>query len=625
LPSPSPTTPPLSGGFDPNAVLARALERGQAGSRNDAAVWLSCQLRDNGTPLAEAEGLLRAFAADVGTPEGKGRYTKADALATVRSVYRRPAREPWAGSQTGGAKPAKRPRKRYDPTKVPKVNGELGDADAATREAVRLLQMDPEEAAAHSAFIRREEERIEREAASLNLDIEDAPLFPRAVYDLLPPSIVNAAAHYTEPHQPDVFTAGLLPVLGAMLPNVWTRHQRRYISPNTYVVVTAETGSGKNVLEDVRAVARPLSDALALRRAEELARWKDEKEAAEAAAMAVPTEPPHYRLFVPANASATPFLRALQKNEGRGLVFETEIYPLTQARGNEWGDYTATLLQAYGHETVSLLRSQEEFYIPNPCVSVTLSGTPDQVLRLIPSVEDGLFSRFGFFYFVGTDEWIDHGPAAGFDDFNATLSIFGEMMARAYHTLHGRPERLFVDISPDGWATLQEPFRQMKARAIANGQRPLISAVHRGPIMAARFAMCLTLLSHIEEGRDLTPTVRSVEVREKAVWAGSMIAATLVDHAFRLAQHLPKAQALKTAYSRDVLTRFALALPDRFDHQALLSTATALELKQSAAYKYRAKLLQLGWAEPDGYGWCKKSPRCPSPSSIGTHGIEHDD
>lgn len=72
--------------------LAQALDKAREGNRNAVGFWLACQLRDDHLSEAEARriGLLYANLA----PQGKEQYTSKEAIASVRSAYKRPPREP---------------------------------------------------------------------------------------------------------------------------------------------------------------------------------------------------------------------------------------------------------------------------------------------------------------------------------------------------------------------------------------------------------------------------------------------------------------------------------------------------------------------------------------------------
>ena len=82
--------------------MATALEKIQAGAgRNDAGLWFFVQLRDNGYSRDEAFLHLRDWVAKANeaTP-GQDRYTDEEAEATLRSAYKREARDPWDEPET---------------------------------------------------------------------------------------------------------------------------------------------------------------------------------------------------------------------------------------------------------------------------------------------------------------------------------------------------------------------------------------------------------------------------------------------------------------------------------------------------------------------------------------------
>jgi len=114
-----------------------------------------------------------------------------------------------------------------------------------------------------------------------------------------------------------------------------------------------------------------------------------------------PKPPPQKTLVIPANSSASSFLSILADNDGIGLLFETEGDTLSQTLKTEHGNYSDILRKGFHHEKVGMSRRKDHEFIEidNPRISVVLAGTPEQVRRLIPDAEDGLLSRF-IFYFI---------------------------------------------------------------------------------------------------------------------------------------------------------------------------------------------------------------------------------
>jgi len=96
-PAPEPQErPQLGNGAGPDAILSWALQDVSQGNRNDTGFSLSCQLRDNGHDHATAESIMLEYQKHV--EQGQHAYTCREALATARSAYKRPARNPWNGS-----------------------------------------------------------------------------------------------------------------------------------------------------------------------------------------------------------------------------------------------------------------------------------------------------------------------------------------------------------------------------------------------------------------------------------------------------------------------------------------------------------------------------------------------
>lgn len=80
-------------GDDPQQVadhwLQKALRRATPGNRNDTGLWLAGQLRDAGVHQGQAKQVLREYARHLGDD-----YTEDEAVATARSAFSRPPREP---------------------------------------------------------------------------------------------------------------------------------------------------------------------------------------------------------------------------------------------------------------------------------------------------------------------------------------------------------------------------------------------------------------------------------------------------------------------------------------------------------------------------------------------------
>ncbi len=71
--------------------LIEALAKAREGNRNAIGFWFACQLRDDNIPEPVARSLILTYANLA--PQGQEQYTSKEAIASVRSAYKRPPRE----------------------------------------------------------------------------------------------------------------------------------------------------------------------------------------------------------------------------------------------------------------------------------------------------------------------------------------------------------------------------------------------------------------------------------------------------------------------------------------------------------------------------------------------------
>ena len=232
---------------------------------------------------------------------------------------------------------------------------------------------------------------------------KNLPRLPDAVFENLPPFLAEVVSLSILGDDRDVVFLGALGVLSACFENVHGEYDCHTVYPNIYLFVVADAGQGKGSLAFCRELVVPLNKALREKtmlleqdyRAQ-MAIYQKEKKSCDAI---MPSEPPNLMKIIPANSSASAFLKILSENNGSGLLFETEGDTLSNTLKSDFGNYSDTLRKAFHHEPINFCRRTNREYceVDSPKLSVVLSGTPNQVRRLIPDAENGLESRF-FFY-----------------------------------------------------------------------------------------------------------------------------------------------------------------------------------------------------------------------------------
>lgn len=102
---------------------------------------------------------------------------------------------------------------------------------------------------------------------------------------------------------------------------------------------------------------------------------------------------------------------------GVGLICETEADTVSTAIGGDHGHWSDLLRKCFDHDRLAYNRRTNHEY--RECnvtfLCVLLSGTPAQIKPLIPSAENGLFSRQLFYYMPAIEEWEDQFNEADTD------------------------------------------------------------------------------------------------------------------------------------------------------------------------------------------------------------------
>ena len=234
----------------------------------------------------------------------------------------------------------------------------------------------------------------------------ELPHFPEEIFEALPPFLQKVVGNAISAEDRDVILLGAIGCLSVCFYNVCGVYDERVVYSNLYLFVVADAGMGKGALSLCRELVAPINQCLHEQTAQNMIEYKRElteyqkckgknPEAVE------PIAPQQKTLIIPANSSSSSLISILHDNDGIGLLFETEGDTLSQTLKSEHGNYSDLLRKAFHHEPISMSRRKDREYleIDSPRLSVVLAGTPEQVSHLIPDAENGLLSRF-IFYFI---------------------------------------------------------------------------------------------------------------------------------------------------------------------------------------------------------------------------------
>jgi hypothetical protein len=419
-----------------------------------------------------------------------------------------------------------------------------------------------------------------------DFDSEQMPTFSESVVDLLPSLLSQIAAKAVSPEDADLLLLGSLTTFSACLPNVYGIYGGREVFPNLFLFVTAQASAGKGRLTLCRHLVEPIHRQL--RESYKIEMEEYRRKQAEYVAnkknpdAEQPQEPPLRTLFIPANSSATSVYQVLNDNKGVGLMFETEGDTLANTFKSDYGNFSDGFRKAFHHETISYNRRKDREFVElgSPRLSAVLSGTPRQILTLIPDAENGLFSRFIFYFMNVRLVWNDVFANDGADTLDATFCRIGGQFYDLYKVLQTSSPIRFCFSKPrqDEFNAFFDGIQKQYAALFG---LDIVASVRRLGLITYRIAMILTTLRICDDGNISTTMVCNDADFRTAI----AMVNVLLQHTAKVFQTLPQQNPQSASdYEPELLRRqFLDALPPEFNRKTYLSVAQKLGIPPKTA------------------------------------------
>jgi hypothetical protein len=412
------------------------------------------------------------------------------------------------------------------------------------------------------------------------------PTFPDEIYTDLPSLLQKVVAKSNSPEDRDLLLLGSLVVISACLPKVYGIYAEREVYPNLFLFVTAQASAGKGRLTLCRKLVDPIHKALRevsklefeeyQRNLTEYAATKNKAETER------PKEPPVKMLVIPANNSATGLFQILNDNNGSGLMFETEGDTLALTFKSEHGNYSDGFRKAFHHETISYNRRKDREFVEinNPRLSALLSGTPKQVSALIPSAENGLFSRFIFYFMNVRPVWNDVFANSSDQTLDSYFNHLGMQFFDLYKHLEYQSEPIRFCLTSGQQQAFNAYFAQTQNQYLCLYGADYLATVRRLGLITFRMAMILTALRIMDDGDIHSPLV----CRDNDFNTALSMVKILVLHAAQVFQQLPS-EAVTTA-PKNQKQQFLDELPKEFCRKDYLTVANKLGIPDKTAEKH---------------------------------------
>jgi hypothetical protein len=445
------------------------------------------------------------------------------------------------------------------------------------------------------------------------------PTFPEADW---PKILLLIMSYATSPTQRDVMLIGALTAIGASMERyVRCPYAGKLQSPCLQSFIVAPSASGKGILSLIRLLVEPIHDEIRQQVATEVKAYKKEKAAydvmgKERSKVEAPQMPKNRMFLISGNNTGTGILQNIMDANGTGLICETEADTISAAIGSEYGHWSDTLRKAFDHDRLSYNRRTDQEYreVKKSYLSVLLSGTPAQVKPLIPSTENGLFSRQLFYYMHGIWAWINQFES-GEADLEAIFTDIGLEWKKQLDLMktHGVHTLRLTDEQKQEFNTL---FSDLFFRSGLANDNEMSSSIARLAVNTCRIMAEVAMIRALECDQPyqfknssihlLTPdkeiatdnikdgiiTRWDVTITAEDFKAVLELVTPLYRHATHILSFLPSTEVKHRANAdRDALFE---AMGNQFTRAQLSKQATIMKIKPNTAFGWLNRLIKKG-------------------------------
>ena len=298
-----------------------------------------------------------------------------------------------------------------------------------------------------------------------NMDVNNLPELMKSVLSLA----------YT-PAEKDMLLMSALTACSGVLPNLYFKYgigAKRYY-PNLQLFIVGSAACGKGIANLALELVKPIHEA--------------------------------NPLIIPGDATYPAFYRTLAKQHGRGYIHESEGSVITDIWRSSTANYNTALRKAAEHETISRARCREASVIENPQLSMVLTGTFSQYHTLVPSIENGYFSRL-LTLIVDEHQAFNSRYVQPSESSDETMKTCAEQLYHLYEKLLFSKPREFR-LTPDQRTRLGHHLETAYPTLIRMLGEDFHSVVLRMAVHIERIALILSALrscSPLSSARDVRP------------------------------------------------------------------------------------------------------------------------
>lgn len=437
----------------------------------------------------------------------------------------------------------------------------------------------------------------------------NTPYIPDDVFNALPNLLKESCAVFQNRRRRDVYFTGAIAILSGCVPNISGIYDGRRVWANLYAFIIAPPSSDKQAVIYAKILADNYNSSLLKESVDaqrnyrrQLDRFNQTVQRGETGNQRndQPEEPPFRMHYIPGDNSSSGIKKILQDNDGRGTIVETEADTIANSLKRDWGGWSDMLRKAFHNESISSYRStnREHINISSPRLSVAITGTPSQILGIINSSEDGLFSRFIFYLFKNEPKWRDVIGGHDGKDLGLQFYYISQRVNELIEYYSSEKEFEFILTTSQG-EDLNRFGDDTLKHIVTFVNYDLSSTVFRMGLIIYRIAMLLTAIRNFEQnGKD-----KKLPCTDQDFNIALTLANIYLNHSVGIYKRLPKASKVENTSIRLLYEN----LPLKFERKDALKIGGEVVKKCNRSIEYYLeKLVKIGLINKTGHGTYEK-------------------
>ena len=389
----------------------------------------------------------------------------------------------------------------------------------------------------------------------------------------LPTILQNMLSLASTPEEQDILLMSTLTAASACVPKLYFRYGptgKRYYA-NLQAFILAASASGKGIANQALEMVRVVDS----------------------------THP----MLIAGDSTLAAWYMSLEEQGGRGYMHESEGSVITDIWKTAAANYNTALRKAAEHEAISRNRCYGSSEIKCPKLSMLLTGTFNQYRALVPSVENGYFSRLLALVIRETHPF-DKRYVSATGGQSVIPKQAGNQLLKIYESLMQKPEQEW-SLTDAQKERLGEHLETEYATLISLLGDNFHSVVVRMAVQIERIAMVLTAMRMSGLNPDAMDKVYCTdEDYETAEVIGNKLLLHMAA-AYRMidGESQELVPEIKPLDQRKVLFE---QLPEEYAHKELVAEAKAQGVPQSTILRWNNQWIENGLIRRISHGHYKK-------------------